>query len=84
LTVSTLSNRVTPELEYLQVKWAADLPYRQATAMLNEVLRLDKGISFSGTRDRKKSSTLTSNVTSRSCPRSLQTDRFANPAMSPP
>ncbi|CAE6825453.1 hypothetical protein R75483_06451 [Paraburkholderia domus] len=47
-----LTGRVTPELEYLQAKWAAHLPYRQATAMLKEVLPLDKGISFSGTRDR--------------------------------
>jgi hypothetical protein len=47
-----LTNRVTPELEYLQAKWAAHLPYRQATAMLKEVLPLDKGILFSGTRDR--------------------------------
>ena len=47
-----LTNRVTPELEYLQAKWAAHLPYRQATAMLKEALPLDKGISFSGTRDR--------------------------------
>ena len=47
-----LTNRVTPELEYLQAKWAAHLPYRQATAMLKEVLPLDKGISFSGIRDR--------------------------------
>jgi len=47
-----LTNLVTPELEYLQAKWAAHLPYRQATAMLKEVLPLDKGISFSGIRDR--------------------------------
>jgi hypothetical protein len=47
-----LTNLVTPELEYLQAKWAAHLPYRQATAMLKEVLPLDKGISFSGTRGR--------------------------------
>ena len=47
-----LPKRVTPELEYLQVKWAAHLPYREATALLKEVLPLDKGISFSGTRDR--------------------------------
>ena len=38
--------RVTPELEYLQAKWAAHLPYRQATELLREVLLLDKGISF--------------------------------------
>lgn len=30
----TLTTRVTPELEYLRTKWAAHLPYRQATAML--------------------------------------------------
>ena len=48
----TLTRRVTPELEYLQAKWAAYLPYRQAAAMLKEVLPLDKGVSFSGTRDR--------------------------------
>ena len=47
-----LPKRVTPELEYLQVKWAAHLPFRQAAALLKEVLPLDKGISFSGTRDR--------------------------------
>jgi len=48
----TLTRRVTPELEYLQAKWATHLPYRQATAMLKEVLPLDKGISSSGIRDR--------------------------------
>ena len=47
-----LPRRVTPELEYLQVEWAAHLPYRQATALLKEVLPLDKAISFSGTRKR--------------------------------
>jgi hypothetical protein len=47
-----LPKRVTPELECLQVKWAAHLPFRQATALLKEVLPLDKGISFSGTRNR--------------------------------
>jgi hypothetical protein len=43
---------VTPELEYLQAKWAAHLPYRQATKLLREVLPLDKGISFGSTRRR--------------------------------
>jgi hypothetical protein len=83
-----LTRRVTPELEYLQAKWASHLPYRQAAALLKEVLPLDKGISSSGTRDRildlGNRSTLISSVTSRSCPRALQTYRFANPAMSPP
>ena len=45
-------NRVTPELEYLQAKWAAHLPYRQATALLQEVLPLNKAISSGGTRRR--------------------------------
>ncbi|CAE6843540.1 ISKra4 family transposase ISBte1 [Paraburkholderia nemoris] len=44
--------RVTPELEYLQARWAAHLPYRQATELLREVLPLDKGISFGSTRRR--------------------------------
>ena len=47
-----LLRRVTPELEYLQAKWAAHLPYRQAAALLKEVLPLDKGISSSGIRNR--------------------------------
>ena len=37
--------RVTPELEYLQAKWAAHLPYRQATELLrvsNEVKSSEK------------------------------------------
>jgi len=50
--VQTLTRRVTQELEYLQAKWAAHLPYRQATALLKEVLPLDKGISSSGIRNR--------------------------------
>jgi hypothetical protein len=40
-----LPQRVTPELEYLQAKWAAHLPYQQATELLQEVLPLDQGIS---------------------------------------
>ena len=47
-----LIRRVTPELEYIEAKWAAHLPCRQATNMLKEVLPLDKGISSSGIRDR--------------------------------
>lgn len=44
--------RATPELEYLQAKWAAHLPDRQATDLLHEVLPLDKGISLGSTRRR--------------------------------
>ncbi len=47
-----VAQRVTPELEYLQAKWAAHLPYRQATELLQEVLPLDKGISLGSTRRR--------------------------------
>jgi hypothetical protein len=47
-----LPKRVTPELEYLQVKWAAHLPYRTATVLLKEMPPLDKTISFSGARNR--------------------------------
>jgi hypothetical protein len=55
-TVSPLSialpHRVTAELEYLLAKWAAHLPFRQATGLLQEVLPLDKGISLGSTRRR--------------------------------
>ncbi len=49
---SAVRQRVTAEFEYLQAKWAAHLPYRQATELLQEVLPLDKGISLSSTRRR--------------------------------
>jgi hypothetical protein len=44
--------RVTSELQYLQAKWAAHLPYRQATDLLREVLPLDKAVSLGSTRRR--------------------------------
>ncbi len=49
--------RVTPELEYLQAKWAAHLPYRQATELLREVLPLDVDsawLSFSSSTKSRK------------------------------
>jgi hypothetical protein len=49
---SALPQRVTPELQYLQAKWAAHLPYRQATELLREVLPLDNAISLGSTRRR--------------------------------
>jgi hypothetical protein len=49
---SALPQRVTPELQYLQAKWAAHLPYRQATELLQEVLPLDNAISLGSTRRR--------------------------------
>ena len=47
-----IRQRVTPELEYLQAKWNAHLPYRQTTELLREVLPLDQGTSFASTRRR--------------------------------
>ena len=44
--------RVTPELEYLQVMWSAHLPYAHATALLKEVLPLQNSISTTGTKNR--------------------------------
>jgi hypothetical protein len=44
--------RTSPELEYLQVKWAAHLPYAVATALLKDILPVDHAISTSGLRDR--------------------------------
>ncbi len=44
--------RVSPELEYLQVKWAAHLPYATATTLLKEILPVDQAISTSGLRNR--------------------------------
>ena len=46
-----LPGRVSPELEYLQVKWAAHLPYAVATALLKETLPVDQAISISGLRN---------------------------------
>lgn len=47
-----LTRRTTLELECLQAKWAAHLPYRQANSLLKEVLPLNKAMFFSGTRRR--------------------------------
>ena len=47
-----LPRRVTPELEYLQVKWAAHLSFATATSLLKEVLPLHRGVSASGTKNR--------------------------------
>ena len=43
---------VTPELEYLQVKWAAHLSYATAASMLAEVLPIADAISVSGLKRR--------------------------------
>ncbi len=47
-----LPKRVTPELEYLQVKWAAHLPYSASTELLKEVLPLQECISATGAKTR--------------------------------
>jgi hypothetical protein len=46
-----LPGRISPELEYLQVKWAAHLSYAVATALLKETLPVDQAISLSGLRN---------------------------------
>ena len=43
---------VTPELEYLQVKWAAHLSYAAATSMLAEVLPIADAISVGSVKRR--------------------------------
>jgi len=50
--VEVLPTRVTPELEYLQVKWAAHLPYAQAVALLGEVLPIADVVSVRGLKRR--------------------------------
>lgn len=44
--------RMSPELEYLQVKWAAHLPYAATTKLLKEILPLDQAISTAGVKNR--------------------------------
>jgi hypothetical protein len=46
-----LPGRVSPELEYLQVKWTAHRPYAVATALLKETLPVDQAISTSRLRN---------------------------------
>ena len=43
---------MTPELEYLQVKWAAHLPYAAAASMLAEILPITGALSVSGMKRR--------------------------------
>ncbi len=43
---------VTPELEYLQVMWAAHLPYASASKLLMELLPIDDSLSVSGMKRR--------------------------------
>lgn len=49
---ATLRQRVTSELDQLQVQWAAQLPYRTAVRLLGQMLPLTDAISVSGTRNR--------------------------------
>ncbi len=50
--VQVLPACVSPELEYLQVKWAAHLPYAAATQLLAEVLPISQAISVTGVKRR--------------------------------
>lgn len=47
-----LRERVSPQLEQLQVKFAAHLPYAQAVELLKDILPLEDGISVSGSKNR--------------------------------
>jgi hypothetical protein len=49
-----LPKRITPALEYLQVKWAAHLPYAAATALLKEALPLQDAISTPSAKSRMR------------------------------
>ena len=50
--VQLVPARVTPELEYSQVRWAAHLSYGLASELLGEILPLDDSISVSGVKRR--------------------------------
>ena len=50
--LAVLPARVTPELEYLQVRWAAYLPYAMAHKLLSEVMPIGDSISVSGIKQR--------------------------------
>jgi hypothetical protein len=47
-----LPERVSPELRHLQAKLAAQLPYRQAAALLEELLPETGGLNYATTRNR--------------------------------
>jgi hypothetical protein len=47
-----LLERVNPELRHLQAQLAAQLPYRQAAALLEELLPETGGLNYSTTRNR--------------------------------
>jgi len=47
-----LPEPVSPELRHLQVKLAAQLPYRQAAALLEELLPETGGLNYATTRNR--------------------------------
>ena len=47
-----LRDRVSPELRYLQAKFAAQLPYRKAAGMLRELLPESGGLNHATTRNR--------------------------------
>lgn len=49
---SVVPSCITPELEYLQVKWAAHLSFASATALLGEVLPIADSVSVTGMKRR--------------------------------
>ena len=47
-----MPERVSPELRHLQAELAAQLPYRQAAALLEELLPETGGLNYATTRNR--------------------------------
>jgi hypothetical protein len=50
--VAVVPTSVTPELEHLQVQWAANMSYATATRLLSQVLPIAETISVSGVKRR--------------------------------
>jgi hypothetical protein len=48
-----LPERVSPELRHLQAQLAAQLPYRQAAALLDWLLSETGGLNYAMTRNRR-------------------------------
>ncbi len=49
-----MPEQASPELLHLQVKLAAQLPYRQAAALLDELLPETSGLNYATTRNRTR------------------------------
>ncbi len=68
---------MTPELEYLHVKWSAHLPFAAAAALLDEVLPIRDAISVTGVKRRVR-------AVGAELDRSIETAGRADSAITPP